>query len=417
MPFMSGIKNLAPKKAFSYFCPPGLQYRQEKLFFHNQDLLAFHFNKRRKTPYYLYAPPLFSQRLQEFKVTAKKYFPRTKIFYALKANHHPFVFPILRKHAIGLDVVSGAELSCGLKQGIVAKKIVFSGVAKSREELSLAIKAQDTGIASLNVESLNELQNIIRLGHKFNLKNINISLRFNPKVEIETHPYLKTSQEENKFGLTAEEIFQALELIRKESRISLVGLSVHLGSNLKRKKDFSRGYKIFNNLALKVNQLYPLKMLNLGGGLGIDYQAHENSLDLESYFKTISQCLAPQWSHQKTWIAFEPGRWIAAHAGVLITQKILTKENFYFIDAGIHSFMRQALYRAYHPLLPLVHQTTAPQKQYDVVGPTCESSDHYGTHLLPRDHESSLLALALTGAYGEVFKNAYNLKKTSSYTL
>ncbi|PBQ34464.1 diaminopimelate decarboxylase [Sphingobacteriaceae bacterium] len=369
--------------------------------------LTDHFNSL-ETPFYYYDTDLLQKTLEAIKKAAPEDY---HIHYALKANAHPTLLEPIRNAGFGADCVSGNEVKRAIESGFDPKKIVFAGVGKSDKEINYAL---DHAIYCFNVESVHELQILNELSKKKNVK-ANIALRINPNVDAHTHKYITTGLEENKFGINPYEFESVLAELKKLENIHFIGLHFHIGSQI---QDMTP----FKNLCLRVNEInkwfiqkgFSPAIINLGGGLGINYQEPETHaiVDFNTYFSVFKQFLE-LLPHQE--IHFELGRCIIAQCGSLISRVLYIKNgintNFAILDAGMTELIRPALYQAYHKIENISKANSAADKKYDVVGPICESSDCFGKAVvLPETQRGDLIAIRSAGAYGEVMSNHYNLR-------
>jgi len=370
--------------------------------------------KNIKTPYYKYNLDLLSKTLDFAKKEADKF--KYHIHYALKANCNTPILEMIKNKGFGADCVSGNEILKAKEIGFENHQIAFAGVGKSDEEINIGL---ENDIFSFNCESLQELEVINELATAKN-KIANISLRINPNVNAKTHHYITTGLEENKFGINMWEMEIVLEILKKSTNLSLKGLHFHIGSQI-------TSLEPFKNLCIRVNEInnwfternVHLEHLNLGGGLGIDYQnPKENPIpDFKAFFELFNQFLEPKANQE---IHFELGRSLVGNCGSLISKVLYIKEgiktNFAILDAGMTELIRPALYQAYHKIENITSQETET-KFYDVVGPICESSDCFGKKIeLPITKRGDLIEIYSTGAYGEVMASSYNLReKAESY--
>lgn len=359
------------------------------------------------TPFYYYDVALLQQTLDKINKEAGKY--NFQVHYALKANANSKILQLIKNAGLGADCVSGNEVKAAIENGFNPQKIVFAGVGKSDEEIIYALKK---AIFCFNCESIQEIEVINELAEKNNCKAY-IALRINPNVNANTHHYITTGLEENKFGINIWELESITEKLSTLSNIQLIGLHFHIGSQI-------NDLLPFKSLCLKVNELQKwfeqrkihIKHINVGGGLGINYHEPDKEAipDFESYFKLFNDFLEIR-PHQQ--VHFELGRAIVAQSGTLFSKVLYIKNgiktNFAILDAGMTELIRPALYQAFHKI-ENVNSDKAP-KSYDVVGPICESSDCFGKAvLLPETQRSDLIAIRSAGAYGEVMASAYNLR-------
>ncbi|MCP4913068.1 MAG: diaminopimelate decarboxylase [Oligoflexia bacterium] len=369
------------------------------------------------TPFYLYSLESLKGCFNEFKDSAKQYFhEKFTICYALKANPHPTILKTLASLGCGADIVSGGELSRALECGIRPENIVFSGVGKKKKEIDFAIK---NNIASLNVESLEELELIAQIA-KDNNSQAKVALRLNPDVKAKTHHHISTGNSTHKFGIVEKDILKAFQVQDNWKYITLVGLSVHIGSQL---KNLEATRDAIIQLCQVANQCpFNLEFLDVGGGLGIDYHPTEDQdySTPDHYMKLVSQTIDGHLDQSKkeqlARVVFEPGRCIVAKCGLLINSVIRRKESegnhFLMVDGGMNDFVRSSLYDAYHELLPEKEYRDRKRFQYNVVGPICESADSFAKKRdLPEMFADELIAVADVGAYGRSMASSYNLRE------
>jgi diaminopimelate decarboxylase len=366
-------------------------------------------SKTHKTPYYEYNLDLLHSTLDEAKRHAKSH--GYHIHYALKANSNDKLLEIIQQKEFGADCVSGNEVAKAIDSGFDSNQIAFAGVGKSDEEIEIGL-AHD--IFSFNCESVQEIEVINELAKQQN-KVARIALRLNPNVDAKTHKYITTGLEENKFGINSWELEELIEKLKTWHHITLTGLHFHIGSQI-------TSMTPYKNLCIRVNELntwfyergIAISHLNLGGGLGIDYQ---NPLgkpipDFELFFGVFNQFLEPLPLQE---IHFELGRSLVANCGSLISKvlylKIGVKTNFVILDAGMTELIRPALYQASH-FIENLSSNTEVKEFYDVVGPICESSDCFGKKIsLNETKRGDLIKIHSTGAYGEVMTSGYNLRE------
>jgi len=360
-----------------------------------------------ETPFYFYDLSVLRQTLQTVSDLAQKH--DFSIHYALKANSNPDILNVVREFGLGADCVSGGEVAHALEMGFEPSEVVFAGVGKSDKEIELAI---ENDIFCFNCESAQEMEIINEIAEKMG-KKARIALRLNPNVKADTHHYISTGSEENKFGISEELWGLVIEKLKTFAYIDFVGIHFHIGSQI-------RELNNFKNLCERVNQIQDffeqkglfIEHLNLGGGLGINYQNPEEVADFEAYFDTFAQNIQKR-DNQK--IHFELGRSIVANCGSLISRVLYIKEGVYkkfvILDAGMTELIRPALYQAYHHIQNISSQSTE-KAIYDVVGPICESSDSFiKNYEMPITKRHDLVAIRSAGAYGEVMSSYYNLRE------
>jgi diaminopimelate decarboxylase len=373
--------------------------------FTKDDILRF---EKLETPFYFYSLEILEQTLKVIKEVSSNY--NYHVHYAFKANTNDHVLKLIQAYGLGADCVSGNEVKKALEYSFSKDKIVFAGVGKSDKEINLAL---DNDIFSFNCESIQELEVINELA-EFKQKNARVALRINPNVMANTHRYITTGLEENKFGISLWELEAVVEKLEQLNNLELIGLHFHIGSQI-------TDLTAFKSLCIRVNEIQewfqnrniPLKHINVGGGLGVDYhKPDENKIpDFETFFKIFDDFLELK-PHQE--LHFELGRSVVAQCGALISKVLYIKNgiktDFAILDAGMTELLRPALYQAYHKIDSLTSEAKELQK-YDVVGPICESSDCFGKAIeLPEIKRGDLLAIRSAGAYGEVMALNYNLR-------
>lgn len=361
------------------------------------------------TPFYYYDLELLDKTLQCLNTEAERY--GYIVHYALKANADRIILDRIKNYGLGADCVSGNEVTRAAETGFKGDKIVFAGVGKSDEEI---ITGLSNNIHSFNCESLQELQVIDQLAGQMN-KVAPVALRLNPNVSANTHRYITTGLEENKFGINQWELESIVHKLKTLKNIRLIGLHFHIGSQI---TDLSA----FKSLCIKINEFQQwfhhrrieIPNLNVGGGLGIDYHEPDKHpiVDFTSFFRLFHDFLDV---YPGQTVHFELGRAIVAQCGSLISKVLYIKNgvntNFMILDAGMTELIRPALYQAYHKIENLSNSNGRLQR-YDVVGPICESSDCFGKALqLPDTRRGDLIAIRSTGAYGEVMASNYNLRE------
>lgn len=382
-----------------------LSYKNKELNFEDtslKEVLA-----KYPTPLYLYSEKELIANYREFESGAKQLECEFDICFALKANPNKELLKILAKLGCGADIVSGGELSRALEAGIPASKIVFSGVGKLESEIDQALAAK---INSFNVESIEELQ-MINSRAKAAGQIARVALRLNPKVKAITHKYISTGFKTHKFGLLEEDILSIVNDPSYWTSAKLVGLSVHIGSQLTNLDATGLAVKATSECAKKLP--CKLEFIDVGGGLGVNYSNEQSpkAPRIDSYMKVIKDNLDPGYEVKAL---FEPGRRIVASAGIFLARVIRSKKsedcNFLIVDGGMNDFARPSLYEAYHEIFPsLQSDELAPT---DIVGPICESSDCFGEkRMMPKLGSEDFIAIADTGAYGFSMSSNYNMRE------
>jgi diaminopimelate decarboxylase len=390
-------------------------YKEQNLAVVNQQksLLIESILKTQTEPVYLYDLDGISERATEMVRIGQQILPKYKFsrHFAMKANNHPLILKTLAKAGFGADVVSGGELSHAMECGITADHIVFSGVGKSKSEIELAIKKQ---IKQINVESIPELERIIKIAKALK-SSANVSFRLNPGVATDSHPYIQTGDDDHKFGLKKEDIYECLELVRANpNEVKFSGIAFHVGSQMQDLKPWMDSIKLALSVCDHIRSMgFTVKTLDIGGGMGIDYDAGNFKQDMKLYEDFCNDLKKVLGDSPAFEIATEPGRFMVGPFGVLLAQieyvKKTKEKNYLIVNSGMHHLLRPALYEAEHRILPLKNNLGNPTV-FDVVGPVCESSDILGyERTLPMLSEGDWIAVMDAGAYGMTMASRYNL--------
>lgn len=361
------------------------------------------------TPFYYYDLKLLNKTLDEINRQIKGH--PFKVHYAVKANGNKTILEEIAKKGFGVDLVSGGEISAALAAGFAANGMVYSGVGKTDPEINLGL---DNDIYSFNVESVPELEVINELAGKKG-KVANISIRVNPDIDAHTHRYITTGTAEDKFGINIEMLSTAVNKALSLPNIHLRGLHFHVGSQITDMKPFSMLCDSVNGLLDYFDRHdIHFEMINVGGGLGIDYVKPDvNAIpDFEHFFNTFKHKLKLRKGQE---LHFELGRSIVAQCGSLIARVVFVKENrnkkFVILNAGMTDLIRPALYQAHHVIQNISSRDTASDV-YDVVGPICESSDVFACNeKLPISKRGDIFAIRSAGAYGETMASHYNMRQ------
>ncbi|MFT4072566.1 MAG: diaminopimelate decarboxylase [Dysgonamonadaceae bacterium] len=364
--------------------------------------------KNLTTPFYYYDTDLLSKTLKAVKEEIGKY--GYLQHYAIKANANPKILKQIAAAGFGADCVSGNEIKAAANAGFPTSKIVFAGVGKTDKEINLAL---DYNIFCFNVESLPELEVINSLAEKKG-KTASVAIRINPNVDAHTHEYITTGLSENKFGFSLASLEHVIYAVKSMSNVKLIGIHLHIGSQV-------TDPTVFVPLCEKVNELIDLfeskgiqlENVNVGGGLGIDYDDPNGHPipDFKSYFDVFHNNLKLRKGQL---LHFELGRSIVGQCGSLITRVTYVKEGdskkFVIVDAGMTDLIRPALYQAYHKVENI--SSNLPAEKYDIVGPICESSDVFvKDYEINKTTRGDLLALRSAGAYGEIMASQYNCRE------
>ncbi len=358
-----------------------------------------------ETPFYYYDLDVLRSTLDIVKKESDN--SGYQIHYAVKANHNPKILKIISSYGFGADCVCWNEIAAAINVGFTPSTIVFAGVGKTDKDIKAALKAD---IFCFNCESMPEIEVIDKLASEQN-KIARIALRINPYIDAHTHKYITTGIEESKFGINTWEIDEIVKKLSVLKNIRLIGIHFHIGSQI-------TSMSVFKSLCSRINELQEwftshninLEIINVGGGLGIDYENPEKTPLFQEYFSLLNEfidLLPGQKLH------LEPGRSIIGQCGSLISRVLFIKNGsntlFAIIDAGMTDLIRPALYQAYHKIENLTSEGNI--YRYDVVGPVCESSDTFAKFIeLPETKRGDFIAIRSAGAYGEAMASRYNLR-------
>lgn len=358
------------------------------------------------TPFYCYSTATLERH---YRVFAQAMPQDTLIAYSAKANGNVAVLRTLGRLGAGADVVSGGELAKALAAGIPATRIVFSGVGKSRAEMRAGLEA---GIYQFNVESEPELEALNEVALCMNLR-APVAIRVNPDVDAKTHAKISTGTSETKFGIPWRRAREAYALAACLPGIEITGLDIHIGSQVTELAPFESAFARVTDMVRDLRgEDHAITRVDLGGGLGVPYRADAALPDPAAYGALIAR-VAKDIGAQ---LIVEPGRLIAANAGVLVSRVLYVKQGeakrFLVIDAGMNDLLRPALYDAYHEIVPVTEPAAGAQREtYDIVGPVCETADLFATaREMPRLNSGALVAIMSAGAYGAAMASAYNAR-------
>lgn len=386
------------------------QYKNEQLYV--EDLPVKQLAEEFGTPLYIYSRATLERHWHAFDSALGKH-PHL-ICYAVKANSNIGILNIMAKLGSGFDIVSQGELERVLAAGGEASKVVFSGVAKSRAEI---MRALEVGIRCFNVESVAELHHINQIAGEMG-KVAPISLRVNPDVDAHTHPYISTGLKENKFGVSVDEAREVYKLAATLPHVKITGMDCHIGSQLTELQPF---LDATDRLIRLMEQLkedgITLKHLDLGGGLGVTY-TNETPPHPSDYATALLNKLK---NYEDLEIILEPGRAIAANAGILVAKvqylKSNESRNFAITDTGMNDMIRPALYEAYMNIIEIDRTLGREKAIYDVVGPVCETSDFLGKQRELAIAEGDYIAQRSAGAYGASMSSNYNSRPRTAEVL
>jgi len=382
-------------------------YRNKRLHAEKVDLLAI--AERFGTPCYVYSRTGIEDRWRAFDSA----FGRREhlVCYAVKANSNLAVLNVLARLGSGFDIVSGGELERVIAAGGDPKKIVFSGVGKTEAEMAQAL---ERGILCFNVESEAELETLNAVAGRLG-KRAPVSLRVNPDVDPDTHPYIATGLKESKFGIPFERAFAAYQQAQRLPHIAVSGADCHIGSQITALQPFVDALERILGLLGELGDAgIELEHLDLGGGLGIGYGA-EQVAEPDDYVLALLDALQQHGTrYQRLKILIEPGRAVVGNAGVLLTRVLYLKHgetrNFAVVDAAMSDLVRPALYDAWHDIAPIAQEPAREAHTYDVVGPVCESGDFLGRDRRLAVAPGDYLAIASAGAYGFTMSSNYNTR-------
>jgi len=355
------------------------------------------------TPIYCYSYEQLKKNISNFKKSFNSFAPL--VCFAIKSNTNVNLIREIRKFGLGADVVSMGELMIALKAGIDPKKIIFSGVGKTSDEIRYAI---DKKILLINAESKSEINEIEKIA-KSKKKIVNIGVRLNPNINAKTLKQISTGKKENKFGVDETMFFNLVNYCKLSKNINLKCLSVHIGSQILDHKPYEKMLKVVDKIIKKSN--YKFEFIDLGGGMGISYEKNNKKLNYQKYNIAIKKFL----KNHKSKIIFEPGRSIVGNVGTLISKVTYIKENdkkdFIILDAAMNDLMRPALYGANHRTLPAIKTNQSSKKVYEFVGPICESTDKFTTlKKFQKLKEKDLVVMCDVGAYGMSLSSNYNVR-------
>lgn len=359
------------------------------------------------TPLYVYAANHIRARYQALSDTFADM--RPLIAYAMKANSNQAIITLLSNEGAGADVVSGGELERAIKAGIPPHKIVFSGVGKTEAEMHQGLAH---GIHCFNVESEAEL---VRLNAVAAERGVvaPVSLRINPDVDAKTHAKISTGKAENKFGIHFIDAPRVYADIAAASNLNAIGVDMHIGSQLIDLQPFENAFMLLAELVRELRTLgHTINHVDIGGGLGIAYEPGSKAADLNAYAAIVQRHITPL----ECAVILEPGRWLVADAGVLVTTVEYVKpgssRNFIIVDAAMNDLIRPTLYEAYHEIISVKEPAAgAPKITADIVGPVCETGDYLGLNrTIAQPEPGDLLAVKSAGAYGAVMAGTYNTR-------
>ena len=368
---------------------------------------------REGTPLYVYSAPAIRERVRALQAALEGL--DAGICFAVKANGNGAVLRLIGEEGAGADIVSGGELQRALRAGIPADRIVFSGVGKSAYEIELAL---DAGVARFNLESRAELDLLQAIAARRGDKP-RASVRINPDVDAQTHAKISTGKAENKFGVSIAEARSWFDAKAQWPDVQLDGLHMHIGSQL---LSLDPVREALQRMAAFWKELeaagHAIASIDVGGGLGVRYREGEQAPDAGEYVAAIRAALAGYTGR----IVVEPGRWLVAESGVLLSRVLLEKQGdarrFLVLDAAMNDLLRPSLYDAWHDIVRIGDNNGRERVAYDVVGPVCETGDTFATgRTLPRCEAGELVAILGAGAYGASMASTYNSRPLAAEVL
>ena len=363
--------------------------------------------KEIETPFYLYDINLLRQTLESVVYESNKY--NYKVHYAIKANNDDYLLSIIKEYGLGIDCASGNEVRKAIEMGFDPKTVVYAGVGKRDKEIRYALEQQ---ILAINCESIEELQVVNQIAGELGLK-ADIGLRVNPDIDPKTNRGIDTGLADSKFGISYEEILDNVELIKSLSNINIIGIHIHIGSQIRELHVFENMCNKANAIVEKLESLgFSFRIVDVGGGLGINYDVPENEpiTNFASLFSIVREYLNVEGKE----VHFEFGRSIVGECGELITSVLYNKttatgRRLLIIDASMTELIRPMLYGSYHNIENITSQEDIFTK-YTVVGTACESTDVFDENVsLRRSKRGDLLAIKSAGAYGRSMASEYNM--------
>ena len=385
-----------------------MNYKKNSLYIENISIQRI--AKKFGTPAYCYSLNKLKLNIRNFK----KYFISINplLCFSVKSNSNFQILKEINKMGMGADVVSKGELIMALKTGISPKKIVFSGVGKTFDELKFAI---NKNILLINSESESEINQIEKIS-KIKKKKIDIGVRLNPNIDSKTLKKISTGKKEDKFGLTEINFLKAINKFKNSKYLNIRCLSVHIGSQITDHKPYAKMLKVIGSVIKKSNHNFDF--VDLGGGMGIKYNKETKKLDYKKYNSIIKNFL----NKYRTKIIFEPGRSIIGDTALLLTRVLYIKKtskiNFVILDAAMNDLMRPALYGSRHEIVASIKNKKMIRKKHEFVGPICETTDKFlSVPKFQTLREKDILAICDVGAYGMVLSSNYNLRTKPSEIL
>lgn len=387
-----------------YFETDFIKYKNNELFIEEVEVEKL--GKEFGTPLYVYSKNHFIKQYNDFKNAFSSI--NHKIFYAMKANFNLSIINTFVKLGSGIDANSEGELFRALKTGIDPSKIILTSVGKTKNEIKLGI---ENNVLMIKAESEEEIELINKIAGELK-RTASVAIRVNPDVDAKTHPYISTGLSSNKFGINSE---TALSIYKKRSNynnIQFVGIDMHIGSQITAIEPFVEAIEKLTELYFQIKKDgLTLKHFDVGGGIGVSYN-HEQSFTISDF----AQKTNPLFKKLECEIIFEPGRFLTANGGILLTEVLYNKKNgnknFIIVDAGMNDLLRPSIYQAHHHIQPIIKNLNSKDIIADIVGPVCESGDYFARNReITESKSGEFLAIMSAGAYGMVMSSNYNARR------
>ena len=364
------------------------------------------------TPVYIYSKKFFEDRYKEFSQAFQSV--KHKVFYSVKANFNLNVIKIFYDLGSGIDVNSEGEFYRAFKAGVDPKKMLMTGVGKTPDEIRLVLEKD---MLMIKAESIEEIELINEIAGKMK-KKARVAVRVNPDVNPQTHPYISTGLSQNKFGIGVEEASDLFRDFEKFGNISFTGIDMHIGSQITTIEPFAEAVDKLSEFYFKIKSYgVRIEHFDVGGGIGVSYDG-EKSFSVSEY----AVALLPKLKKLDCEIFFEPGRFLTANGGILVTQVLFNKKNnlknFVIVDAAMNDLLRPSIYSAYHHIQPVEISRSDKDIAADIVGPVCESGDFFAKdRTITETKSGKYLAIMSAGAYGMVMSSNYNARRRPAEVL
>ena len=379
-------------------------YKDGELF--SEEVNLRHVADKFGTPLYIYSKATLERHVKAYIDSFKSM--NGLVCFSVKALSNISILKNLKKFGCGFDIVSGGELHRVILAGADPKKVIFSGVGKSKNEMMAGI---ENNILSFNIESESELNRLIDVAAEMK-KIAPVAIRFNPNVDAGAHEFTKTGRKSDKFGVSIETAKQLAKKCINSSSLKLVGITCHIGSQITEINSFENAAQQALALVQDLEKLnIKLDFIDMGGGLGVNYVGEETILPFE-----LIQRYEKIFSDRNERLILEPGRSISANAGVMLTKIEYIKRNFLIADAAMNDLLRPALYDANHEIWPVIKRNKSPSN-FNLVGPICETGDFLAKDIKISAREGDLLAIRTVGAYGSVMSSNYNSRPRAAEIL